>query len=101
MKFDKISPAFLAQRIGKAAKFSKVKKTTRLLLPFSLVLFIFLAAAELSLSEEVDYLKPMGVVRLNKMLDAPAFNLSDLEGKKRSLRDFKGKFVMLNFWATW
>ena len=34
MKFDKISPAYLIQRIGKAVKFPKVKKTTRLLTPF-------------------------------------------------------------------
>jgi hypothetical protein len=101
MKFGKILPASLIQRIGKAAKFSQVKKTTRLLIPFCLVLFIFLAAAELSLSEEVDHLAPMGVVRMKEMHDAPDFILSDLEGKKRSLRDFKGKFVMLNFWATW
>ncbi len=101
MKFDKISPTYLIQRIGKASKFSEVKKTTMLLTPFFLVIFIFLATAELSLSEEVDHLAPMGVVRMKKMIDAPDFNLSDLEGRKRSLRDFKGKFVMLNFWATW
>lgn len=101
MRFDQISSASLIQSIGKAAKFSKVKKTTRLLIHFSLVIFIFLAAAELSLSEDVDYLAPMGVVRLNKMIEAPAFDLYDLEGSKRSLSDFKGKFVMLNFWATW
>ncbi len=101
MKFGKISPASLIQGIGKAAKFSKVKKTTRLLILFSLGIFIFLAAAELSLSAEVDYLRPMGVVRLKEMLDAPAFNLPDLKGDKWGLGDFKGKFVMLNFWATW
>jgi hypothetical protein len=101
MKFGKISLAYLIQSIGTAAEFSKVNKKTRLLATFSLVIFIFLAAAELSLSEEVDYLAPMGVVRLKKMLDAPDFNLSDLEGDKWSLDDFKGKFVMLNFWATW
>ncbi len=101
MKFAKIFPAFLAQRIGKVAKFSEVKKTTRLLILFSLVIFNFLATAELSLSEEVDYLEKMGVVRLKEMLDAPDFILSDLEGDKWSLDDFKGKFVMLNFWATW
>lgn len=101
MKFDKISPAHLIQRIGKAEKFQEVKKTTRLLITFSLVVFIFLMAAELSLSEEVDFMKPMGVVRQNKMLDTPDFILSDLEGDKWSLDDFKGKFIMLNFWATW
>ncbi|MBW1754327.1 MAG: redoxin domain-containing protein [Deltaproteobacteria bacterium] len=101
MKFGKILPASLIQSIGKVAKFSQVKKTTRLLIPFCLVIFIFFTFAEFSISKEVDYLTPMGVVRMKKMHDAPDFILSDLEGKKRSLRDFKGKFVMLNFWATW
>jgi hypothetical protein len=101
MKIDKESMVYLIQIVGKAVKFSDVNKKARLLILFSLVLFSFLAAAELSLSEEIDYLKPMGVTRLEKMLDAPAFNLSDLEGSKRSLRDFNGKFLMLNFWATW
>jgi cytochrome oxidase Cu insertion factor (SCO1/SenC/PrrC family) len=84
-----------------AMKFSEIKKTTRLLISFSLITAIFWAAAELSLSEKVDYLMPMGVVRLNKVIDAPDFTLSDLEGDKWSLDDFKGRFVMLNFWATW
>ncbi len=32
---------------------------------------------------------------------APAFTLLDLNGKSVSLSDFKGKVVILNFWATW
>lgn len=32
---------------------------------------------------------------------APAFTLTDLNGKKVSLADYKGKAVLLNFWATW
>ena len=32
---------------------------------------------------------------------APAFALEDLSGKKVSLADFKGKAVLVNFWATW
>lgn len=32
---------------------------------------------------------------------APAFTLTDLDGKKVSLSDFKGKIVILDFWATW
>lgn len=32
---------------------------------------------------------------------APLFTLVDLDGKKVSLADFKGKPVMVNFWATW
>lgn len=29
------------------------------------------------------------------------FQLEDLEGKTVSLRDFRGKIILLNFWATW
>ncbi len=32
---------------------------------------------------------------------APSFTLVDLEGKKVSLADFKGRPVVLNFWATY
>lgn len=32
---------------------------------------------------------------------APAFELATLDGSKRSLSDFRGKTILLNFWATW
>jgi thiol-disulfide isomerase/thioredoxin len=32
---------------------------------------------------------------------APSFTLSDLDGKQVSLSEFKGKVVLLDFWATW
>jgi thiol-disulfide isomerase/thioredoxin len=32
---------------------------------------------------------------------APTFTLKDLNGKQVSLSDFKGKVVLLDFWATW
>lgn len=32
---------------------------------------------------------------------APSFTLNDLEGRPVSLADYKGKVVLLNFWATW
>jgi thiol-disulfide isomerase/thioredoxin len=36
----------------------------------------------------------------NKIL-APNFSLPLIDGKQQSLADLKGKFVFLNFWATW
>jgi peroxiredoxin len=32
---------------------------------------------------------------------APEFSLRTVEGKKLSLSDYKGKAVLINFWATW
>ena len=52
-----------------------------------------LAASESG--DEPQYVTPL----LGK--PAPAFTLEDLTGKKISLADFKGKAVLINFWATW
>ena len=32
---------------------------------------------------------------------APDLELQDLQGNKRKLSDFRGRMVVLNFWATW
>jgi len=37
----------------------------------------------------------------NKRNVAPDFELKDVNGKPVRLSDFKGKVVLLNFWATW
>lgn len=33
--------------------------------------------------------------------EAPDFTLSDTDGKRISLSDFKGKVILIDFWATW
>jgi cytochrome c biogenesis protein CcmG, thiol:disulfide interchange protein DsbE len=32
---------------------------------------------------------------------APSFTLADLDGRPRSLESFRGRPVLVNFWATW
>ena len=32
---------------------------------------------------------------------APAFTLKNPDGKKISLNDFKGKYLLIDFWASW
>jgi peroxiredoxin len=43
----------------------------------------------------------MGVVKPRVRMDAPAFTLMSIDGGRRSISDFKGKIILLNFWATW
>jgi peroxiredoxin len=31
----------------------------------------------------------------------PDFSLNDISGKKVAVKEFKGKMILLNFWATW
>ena len=38
---------------------------------------------------------------LTKSSPAPDFSLESLDGKTTRLSDFRGKAVLLNFWATW
>jgi len=38
---------------------------------------------------------------ISKPIPAPGFTLEDMDAKKFSLKDYRGKVVLLNFWATW
>lgn len=43
-----------------------------------------------------------GTIRFVRNPDAaPAFELKTVEGKTLSLAEYKGKVILLNFWATW
>ena len=43
----------------------------------------------------------MGVVPPRNEMPAPDFTLESLDGNTLSLQDFRGKTILLNFWATW
>ena len=57
------------------------------------VLVVIVAAIVLSRKEEFEPVGPG--------TEAIDFTLPDLDGKRMSLSDFRGKVVFLNFWATW
>lgn len=62
-----------------------------LVIPFSLVLSVMsVGASDRAALQPVDQRKP-----------APEFALEDSAGKTATLKDYRGKIVVLDFWATW
>ena len=54
-----------------------------------------------ALPEDCPSCSSFGVQRFPGKKEAPAFSLKGLDGKTVSLSDFKGKPILLVFWATW
>lgn len=45
--------------------------------------------------------KEIAKTKMQKGMPAPDFKLKNLEGKVMSPADFKGKYLLLDFWGTW
>ena len=48
-----------------------------------------------------DPMATAGILKAKAILNAPEFMLTDLAGRKVSLRDYQGQVVLLSFWTTW
>jgi peroxiredoxin len=70
------------------------------------VVFVFLSLALCCLPAAAarggsDPLQALGLQAPKEAVDAPDFSLPDLSGKQIPLKQFRGKLVFLNFFATW
>jgi len=63
---------------------------------FSLVIFI-LANTSIATAQFTE----AGVQKLRVAVDAPDFTLKEIGGGKISLKELRGKIILLNFFATW
>ncbi len=72
----------------------------RLVFVFASVAALWLIFGGAAFAHDADFEK-MGIVKPRTVKSAPEFDLKDLEGNPVSLKDFKGKPILLNFWATW
>ena len=50
---------------------------------------------------QADPLTDFGVIRPKIRMLAPNFTLAGMDGQSRTLSSYRGKVVMLHFWATW
>jgi len=66
------------------------------MLIFVLVIFMFLDAPVTTAK-----FSEAGVQKLRVAVDAPDFTLKELGGEKISLKELRGKIILLNFFATW
>jgi cytochrome oxidase Cu insertion factor (SCO1/SenC/PrrC family) len=67
-----------------------------LMIVFSLIIFLLLNAPIVSAQ-----FSEAGVQKLRVAVDAPDFTLKELGGGKISLKELRGKIILLNFFATW
>ncbi|WP_311417125.1 peroxiredoxin family protein [Hoylesella nanceiensis] len=52
-----------------------------------------------AMAEDLDSLYAQSLLKVG--MQAPNFELPTPEGKKVQLSDFKGKYVLIDFWASW
>ncbi len=66
------------------------------MLVFFLAIFMFW-----NTSVAVAQFTEAGVQKLRVAVDAPDFSLKEIGGEKISLKELRGKIILLNFFATW
>lgn len=65
------------------------------------LLIMFVCGPPLAVEAHAPELHKFRLVTFKKLATAPAFKLQSLDGREISLAGLRGKFVLINFWATW
>jgi peroxiredoxin len=65
------------------------------------ILSLLVSLSILAAGGEDEFYSKMKINPIKGNKKAPDFSLKDLDGKEVEIKQFKGKVVFLNFWATW
>jgi len=69
---------------------------------FAFILILFLAfSAFIAGTVNAVTVLPKGVIVIEPASDAPALRLANADGEVTDLRDLRGSWVMVHFWASW
>jgi peroxiredoxin len=67
----------------------------------SVILILLVSFSFKAEGGEDDFYSKMRISLIKGNKKAPDFSLKDLNGKEVEIKQFKGKVIFLNFWATW
>ena len=65
-----------------------------------LIIYLFLASGVVAAEQTLPKLG-FQLNKLSEPFDAPDFNLQDMDEDTFYLKEFRGKVLLINFWATW
>lgn len=69
--------------------------------PYLLAFLVFALCPAVPGAAEDDRLKKLGFLVQEGLVESPAFSTKDAAGDPVDSTSFRGKLVLLNFWATW
>jgi peroxiredoxin len=70
-------------------------------MPYRFVFLLLVVSLVWSPQSAIAQFLEAGVQKLETPVNAPDFTLKDLKGRKISLKDLRGKIVVLNFFSIW
>ena len=82
-----------------SSRMKTTRKLWQLLISFHILVFIFSSMSDMT--KEATSQQAISNIGIDVGEIAPDFELMTLKGKKMKLSQFRGKKVVLNFWASW
>ncbi|AKS38156.1 membrane-associated thiol-disulfide oxidoreductase [Anoxybacillus gonensis] len=82
-----------------SSRIKTTRKLWQLLVSFHILVFIFLSISDMT--KETTSQQSSSNIGIDVGEIAPDFELMTLQGEKMKLSQFRGKKVVLNFWASW